>query len=136
MAKRTKKERPLRRAAHYKLAKTLVRARAERALQDNEELERQAAALVEQLRDAYIGARQRDSGRKGKGKRREKYAGKPIPSPQDVRAAVLAMHTRFPRLTFNAVCDKVGRQFDYKSGWAPKDKAHDIKWSDPRRKRR
>jgi hypothetical protein len=54
---------------HAKLAKTLLRARARRALEDDAALERQATALVEQLRDAHIGARQRASGLKGKGKR-------------------------------------------------------------------
>jgi len=67
--------------AHTKLAKTLIRARAERTLEDDAALERQATALVDQLRDAHIGARQRAAGRKGKGVRREEYRGKPIPRP-------------------------------------------------------
>ena len=64
MAKRKKKEQRVGRPVHYKLAKLLVRARAELALQDDEELEQQAAALVEQLNYATIGKKQSDAGKK------------------------------------------------------------------------
>ena len=56
--------------AHKKLAKLLVRARAARALEDPEELDRQAAALFEQYDDATSVQEQRDAGKKSPGRRR------------------------------------------------------------------
>lgn len=126
---------------HQKLAKTLIRARAERALQDGDDLERQAAALVEQLRDARSGARQRAAGGKSKGERREKYKGKPIPSREKMRAAVQAMQNEHPTWSFNRVCLRVAKSkdFGYDSAWSVKEackEAPAIKWPDPRRRQK
>jgi hypothetical protein len=126
---------------HHKLAKTLIRARAERALQDGDDLDRQAAALVEQLRDAHIGGRQRAAGRKSKGERREQYKGKPIPSRKELRDAVEAMHAtaKHPTWSFNRVCLRVAKDFGYDSAWSVKEACKErpaIKWPDPRRRQK
>ena len=126
---------------HKKLAKTLIRARAERARRGGDDLERQAAALVEQLRDAHIGARQRAAGRKGRGERRETYAGKPIPSRKELRDAVEAMHDKkkHPTWSFNRVCLRVAKDFGYDSAWSVKKACKwrpAINWPDPRRRQK
>jgi hypothetical protein len=86
--------------AHKKLAKTLILARAERALQDSDDLERQATALVEQLRNARIGETLRKHGENSRGRPRKA-------TTDDLRAAVLEMHEHSPHLTKTQVVERV-----------------------------
>jgi hypothetical protein len=93
--------------AHKKLAKTLILARAERALQDSDDLERQATALVEQLRNARIGETLRKHGENSRGRPRKA-------TTDDLRAAVLEMHEHSPHLTKTQVVERVRKRFNYK----------------------
>jgi hypothetical protein len=115
---------------HKKLAKKLVRLLAERALDDPEELDRQAAELLERLPYATMGQKLSDAGKKSPG-RRGRYK---TPRNQ-LRAAVLEMHKRFPGLTFNDVCNRIGERFGYQSGWSAKQAARDLQWHNPHKKK-
>jgi len=115
--------------AHKELAKTLIRARAERALQDGDDLELQAAALVNQLGYATSGKKQSDAAKASPGRR-----GQYTVAPDKLLADVEAMHTRTPRLTFSDVCEKVRKRHGYMSAWSVKKAAAAIKWPDPRRR--
>lgn len=114
-----------------KLRRTLIRARAQRALEDDDELERQASEMADQLRYATSGKKQIDAGRQSPGRR-----GKYKVTPAELLAAVRAMSARFPRLTFNDVCIKVARASGYKSAWPVKRAAKAIKWPDPRSRKK
>ena len=133
MAKRQKKQRKESGGPkHKRLAATLVRARAERTERlGDEEVERQAAALVEQLSDAKIGRKQRASGHKSPG-RGGKYK-----VPREVLCnAVEDLHKQHPRLTYNDVCSRVARDYGYKSTESVCRATRHLKWPDPRRARR
>ncbi len=132
---RRKPETPIKKAlggiAHKKLAKTLIRARAERALQDDEELDRQAAELVDQLGYATSGKKQSAAGKASPGRR-----GQHKVAPEKLLADVQAMRTRSPRLTFNDVCEKVAKRAGYRSAKPVKEAAAPIHWPDPRRRKK
>lgn len=110
--------------SHVKLARTLVRTRAERALSDPDDLQRQAEALVDQLVHAHSGKKQSDAGKASPGRR-----GKYRVQPEVLLADVQAMHKRSPNLTFADVCETVARRRGYGSAWSVKKAAAGIKWT-------
>jgi hypothetical protein len=115
---------------HRRLARKLIRSRAEHALEDEEELERQVDAWFEERKHATSGRRQSDAGKKSPGRR-----GQYKTPPDELRAAVLEMHKRFPGLTFNDVCSRIGKRLGYQSGWSAKQAARDLQWPNPRKKK-
>lgn len=102
---------------------------------DEREFNRRVAEWLSPYRDARIGAAQRVAGAKSKGIRRETYAGKAIHPADSIVAAVREAHEKHPTWSFNRVCTRVAKQFDYRSAWSVKRAAAAIKWPDPRRSR-
>lgn len=101
---------------------------------DQEKIDRLFAKWLEPFINQDIGARQRASGRKGKGVRRDTYKRKPIPREM-MREAVRTMHEmRHPMWSFNRVCLRVAQDFGYDSAWSVKEACKErpaIKWPDP-----
>jgi hypothetical protein len=126
---------------------TITGARAQRALEraahefdpDEEKFERQIAALIQEVIDARRGAAQRALGEKSPGRRGMHKA-----APEALRAAVRAIrerdlkrHPPNGRRTYSDVCREVATKFGYRpSAKSAKEAAADIKWSDPRRRKR
>lgn len=104
--------------------------RAESALDGDEKLQRDVAALIQERVDARSGKKQRASGRKGKGVRRDTYKGKPIPSREKLLADVQRMHAneKYRRRSFNWVCNAVAKAHGYKSAGRVKEAAASTKW--------
>jgi hypothetical protein len=106
---------------------------------DQNKIDRLFRKWLEPFINQDIGARQRASGHKGKGVRRDTYKRKPIPSPETLLADVERMHAdkRYRLQSFNWVCNEVAKAHGYKSAWSVKEACKerpDIKWPDPLRK--
>ena len=74
-------------------------------------------ALIQERIDAHVRKKQRASGHKGKGVRRDRYNGKSIPSPETLLGGVERMHAdeRYRPRSFNWVCNEVAKAYGYKS---------------------
>src|SRR5438128_765009 len=82
--------------------------RAMNAWYDEEEFERRVAEWLEPYIHEDIGRRVRGAGKTSGGRQ-------PHKTPQELRAAVIAMHKLNPFLTFNDACNQVGKKLGYKS---------------------